>query len=184
MKYVIEKNGVLVSSISAWTPGLAKKCGLMGNNQAPQSLPFNLGHGEKLRAVRTVRANPSPYQLVIDDGGALVGDEWIITQTVQDKAVDHISTQKRSEINMEAARRIEVIAPLWKQIRGSERAIELLEIKSTREWREDESTEATYLREKRKEIEAIRSRSNTLMDLSDEELVKVDVFDDATWKAS
>ncbi|WP_085905856.1 hypothetical protein [Kiloniella majae] len=183
MKYAIEKNGTLVSQISGWTLGLAKKCNLIGNKQAPQDLPFDLGDGATLRVVRTVKASPTPYQYVVDDG-ALVGNEWVISQTAKDKPTDQISTQKRLDINIEAARRIENIAPIWKQIRGSERAIELLEIKSTREWGEDEIVEADYLRAKRKEIEAIRSRSNALMLLPDEELIKVDVLDDMTWQTS
>ncbi|WP_417433307.1 hypothetical protein [Kiloniella sp.] len=181
MKYVIEKNGILVSSISAWTPGLAKKCNLVGNNQPPQSLPFDLGEGATLRTVRIVRVSPTPYQLVIDNGGALVGGEWVITQSLQDKTVEQIAAQKRDKVNAEAARRIEDIAPLWKQVRGSERAIELIEIKSARPWSTVESNEATFLRQKRHEIEAIRKRSNLLISLSDRDLANTDIFDDGNW---
>jgi hypothetical protein len=111
MKYAIEKNGVLVSSISAWTPGLAKKCGLVGNNRAPQSLPFNLNDGAVLRSVRIVKESPDPYQYVIDDGGALVGHEWVITQSVMNRSVEQIVVQKRGEIKAETAGRIDEVIP-------------------------------------------------------------------------
>ncbi|WP_085908922.1 hypothetical protein [Kiloniella majae] len=172
----------LAEKVSGWVPGLAKKCNLVGNNRASQFLSFGLGEGATLRAVRIIKANPTPYQYVVDDGGALVGDDWIISQAAKGKTTDQVSTQKRSYINIEAARRIENIAPIWKQIRGSERAIELLEIRSTREWSEEEIVEADYLQAKGKEIEAIRSRSNALMFLPDEELIKIDALNDATWR--
>ncbi|KLN61900.1 hypothetical protein WH96_06385 [Kiloniella spongiae] len=184
MKYVIEKNSSAVSQISVWTPSLANKCHLVGNSQPPKSLPFELKGGANLRLVRTVKVNPNPYQYVVDDGGALVGDEWVIIQSLQDKSQDQIAKQKRDEINPEAARRIEEIAPLWKQVRGGERAIQLIEIKSDREWTQNEAAEAAYLRTKRAEIETIRQKSNDLMSMPDAELVNVDVFNDVTWEAS
>ncbi|WP_421781792.1 hypothetical protein [Kiloniella litopenaei] len=177
MKYAIEKNGVLISSVSAWTPGLAKKCGLVGNNQVPQRLPFDLNDGAKLRAVLTVKASPNPYQFVIDDGGAVVGDEWVITQSLQDKAVEQIASQKRVEINNETARRIDEVVPL----RKLERAIELIEIRNFRDLSNAEDNEVTVLKGIKHQIKAIRQQSNLLKSLLDKELANIDVFDDANW---
>ena len=182
MKYVIEKNGSAVSPVSVWTPRLAKKCGLTGNLSAPKDLPYALTDGRKLRAVQVERAGKSEFQTVTDNLGSVVDDAWVITQAVTDKPIEQVREILVVRIKAEAARRIEEIAPLWKQVRGGERAIELIEIKAERAWTETEQAEADYLRGKRNEIAAIREKSGELEILPDAELIALNMSDDTNWE--
>lgn len=196
MKYVIEKNGALVSSISTWTPGLAKKCGLVGNKKAPGTLPFDLGEGAKLRAVRTVRVNPNPYQYLVDDGGILVGDEWVITQSLQDKTVEQIATQKRGVINPMVRSKIIAIATEDQQRNMIAALAELNHIKDgsyiqddmnyapAREWTTEEKQQVLDIKNIWKEIADLRSRSNQLMGMTDADLAVIDLDDDQAWELS
>ncbi|MFD2205494.1 hypothetical protein [Kiloniella antarctica] len=181
MKYVIEKNGSVVSPISVWIPGLAKRCGLSGSVLAPKNLPYSLSNGGNLRAVRLERVPQTKFQTVAENPGSVIGDEWVITQTVTDKPAEQARQIQIMDIKAEATRRIEEITPLWKQVAGGERAIELIEIKLERPWSLEEKIEADYLKAKRDKISKIRVKSNELEMLSNAELLALNVSEDANW---
>lgn len=85
--FVIEQDGAAIQGPTGWTPRLAEACGLRGNANPP-ARPFDLGGGRTLRDVAVSSAAPDAFQTVIDDGGALDGDVWRITQSAVDLPLD------------------------------------------------------------------------------------------------
>ncbi|MEH6633475.1 MAG: hypothetical protein V7776_21880 [Halopseudomonas aestusnigri] len=98
MKFVIEKDGSAVSPVNVWTPGLAEKCGLKGNLNAPQNLPCFLRDGQCLRKVRVEKTVPGKYQTRIEGKGSIVENEWIIQQKAIDLPLNIAKQQTLQEI--------------------------------------------------------------------------------------
>ncbi|WP_120497559.1 DUF4376 domain-containing protein [Kiloniella sp. EL199] len=99
MKYVIEKNGSAVSQVSAWTPAFAKKCKLSGNASAP-ALPHTVKGIGILRAVRVERVAVTGFQMANDNPGVVVGDEWLITQSVQDRPLEQVKVTLVNKVKL------------------------------------------------------------------------------------
>ncbi|MCZ4280018.1 hypothetical protein O4H49_04465 [Kiloniella laminariae] len=96
--YVIEKAGKVMIGPSGWTPRLAAACGLTGNLSTPKDLPFDLGDGKSLRAVRFITATVGKYQMLVEDAGALLDGEWVITRSAMDIPLEQAKQLALSEI--------------------------------------------------------------------------------------
>ncbi|WP_020591222.1 hypothetical protein [Kiloniella laminariae] len=96
--YIIEKDGAAVMGPSAWVPRLAVACGLAGNLSAPKTIPLDLGGGKTLRSVRFTATTVGKYQMLVEDAGALVDGEWVITRSAMDIPLEQAKQLALAEI--------------------------------------------------------------------------------------